>query len=177
MLSYLPQIQGQCVSIASFDRRFYCIVARIVAVRVGQDDVLGKGKARKTFHLLFLELTSGPRTRFFKTVLTAAVAFYNEKRSTLYMLDFSFDKPVQIQDFLDQLPQSWQHRQRQNHTGGELLTGTTWTLEMRDDVFNSIYIHCMASLICETFYTLCFIVFFSSLCQTLKHYSLLSPNP
>ena len=124
-------------------------------MRVGQDDVLRKGKARKTFHLLsFLELTSGPRTRFFRTVLTAAVAFYNEKRSTFYMLDFSFDKPVQILDFLDRLPQSRQHRQWQNRTGGELLTGTTWTLEMRDDVFNSIYIHCMASLICENFVSL-----------------------
>ena len=70
------------------------------------------------------------------------------------MLDFSFDKPVQILDFLDRLPQSRQHRQWQNRTGGELLTGTTWTLEMRDDVFNSIYIHCMASLICENFVSL-----------------------
>ena len=52
-------------------------------------------------------------------------------------------------------------------------------LDIRDArwcFYNSIYIHCMASLICENFYTLCFIVFFSSLCQTLKHYSLLSPN-
>ena len=49
------------------------------------------------------------------------------------MLDFSFDKPVQILDFLDRLPQSRQHRQWQNRTGGELLTGTTWTLEMRDE--------------------------------------------
>ena len=100
-----------------------------------------------------------------------------KKISTFYMLDFPFDKPVQILDFLDRLPQSRQHRQWQNRTGGELLTGTTWTLEMRDDIFNSIYIHCMASLICENFCTLCFIVFFSSLCQTLKHSSLLSPNP
>ena len=98
------------------------------------------------------------------------------------MLDFSFYKPVQRQDFLDQLPQSWQHRQWQNRTAGELLSGTTWTLEMRDDVSNSIYIYIYIawqlhkSLLCETFYTLCFIVFFSSLCQTLKHSSLLSPN-
>ena len=56
------------------------------------------------------------------------------------MLDFPFDKPVQILDFLDRLPQSRQHRQWQNRTGGELLTGTTWTLEMRDDVFIILFI-------------------------------------
>ena len=99
------------------------------------------------------------------------------------MLDFSFDKPVQRQDFFDQLPQSWQHRRRQNRTAGELLSGTTWTLEMRDDVSNLIYApytiyiawQSHKSLPCETFYTLCFIVFFSSSCPTLKHSSLLSP--
>ena len=48
LLSYLPQIQGQGVSIASFDCWFYCIVARVVAVWVGQDDVLGRGKYRKS---------------------------------------------------------------------------------------------------------------------------------
>ena len=35
-----PKIQGEGVCIATLDCRLYCIVARIVAVRVGQDNVL-----------------------------------------------------------------------------------------------------------------------------------------
>ena len=118
-----PEVQGECVSIAPFDCGFYRIVASIVAVRVRQDNVLRGGEWFEK--LSDPANTSGPRTRFFRTVLTAAVAFCNQFSLENHLLDFFANKPVQIQDSLDQLRQNWQHQPRQNHRGDELLCGTT----------------------------------------------------
>ena len=71
-----PEVQGECVSIAPFDCGFYRIVASIVAVRVRQDNVLRGGEWFEK--LSDPANTSGPRTRFFRTVFTAAVAFCNQ---------------------------------------------------------------------------------------------------